>query len=383
MPYLNVTEVESALAVATSPPFTAITELITLPELTWEGRQCHGMKIASGSGPQRPGVYFLGGVHAREWGSPDILINFIEQLEQAYSNGASLTFGTRTISAADIKTIVDTLDIIVFPQANPDGRNYSMTVDPMWRKNRRTTAPNSAACPGVDVNRNYDFLWNFPQYFNPEAGIVDSTDPCDEETYHGPSAFSEPETRNGKWILDRFPNIRYFVDLHSFGPKILYSWGDDQDQSSNPNMNFRNSAFDGQRGVKDDAYGEYIPTEDLAMAMALAGDFHDGIQAVRGTNYTVQSGYDLYPTAGTSDDYAYSRTFVDAAKSKVISFTLEWGEEFHPPYSEMENIIEEITCGLLAFCLWVCRNGGPVPAHNHKALTKKALSTSRRSGKKR
>src|SRR5260370_28481425 len=101
MPYRNITEVESALSVATSSPYTAFTQLITLPNLTWEGRRCHAIKIANGSGSSRPGVYFLGGVHSREWGSPDILINFIEQLEQAYQNGTSLTFGSKTFTATD------------------------------------------------------------------------------------------------------------------------------------------------------------------------------------------------------------------------------------------------------------------------------------------
>src|SRR6266851_4471482 len=164
MPYLNIDEVESALSVATSAPFTAFTQLITLPNLTWEGRQCHAIKIANGAGSGRPAVYFLGGVHAREWGSPDILVNFIERLEQAFQNETGLTFSSKTFSVDDIQTIVNALDIVVFPQANPDGRNYSMNVDAMWRKNRRTAAPNSAACPGVDVNRNYDFLWSYPVY---------------------------------------------------------------------------------------------------------------------------------------------------------------------------------------------------------------------------
>src|SRR6476646_10035162 len=102
MPYLNVSEVESALAAATSGPYTGFTQLIPLPNLTWEGRQCNAIKIANGSGPDRPGVYFLGGVHAREWGSADILINLVEQLEQAYQTNSGLTFGSRTFSAADI-----------------------------------------------------------------------------------------------------------------------------------------------------------------------------------------------------------------------------------------------------------------------------------------
>jgi carboxypeptidase T len=355
MPYLNITEVESALTVATSAPYTAFTELITLPNLTWEGRQCHAIKVANGSGSGRPGVYFLGGIHSREWGSPDILINFVEQLEQAYQSGTGLTFGSKTFTAADIQTIVNTLDIYVFPQANPDGRNYSMNTEALWRKNRRTAAPNTAsgACTGVDVNRNYDFLWNFPTYFSPAAAIEDSTTVCDYQLYNGPSAFSEPESSNAKWIFDNFPNVAFFVDLHSYGEDILYSWGDDEDQTTDPSMNFQNAAFNGMRGVAGDSYKEYIPANDFSMAVALANTFQAGIQAFRGTSYVVKPGFNLYPTAGTSDDYAYSRHFVDPTKQKVISYTLEWGTEFQPVYSEMQNIIQEITCGLLAFCLQV------------------------------
>jgi murein tripeptide amidase MpaA len=357
--YLNVEEVESALSVATSDPYTAFTQLITLPNLTWEGRQCHAIKIAKGNNPGRPGVYFIGGVHAREWGSADILINFVEQLEKAYMGKTGLTFGTRKFSADEIQTIVNTFDIIIFPQVNPDGRNYSMTKDAMWRKNRRTQAPNSdnGDCVGVDINRNYDFLWDFHKYFNRHAPVQTSTDPCDYQIYNGPSAFSEPETKNVKWIFDNFPNIRFFIDVHSFSKDILYNWGDDEDQTTDPNMNFQNQTYDGLRGVTDlsesgaSGYKEYIPSIDLSFAIDLANTFRDGIQVVRGTTYTVKSSYNLYPTSGTSDDYAYSRNFVDGSKEKVISYVLEWGEEFQPPYSEMQNIISEITCGLFAFCL--------------------------------
>lgn len=355
MPYLNVDEVESALSTATAAPNTAFTQLITLPNATWEGRQCHAIKLANASGANRPGIYFLGGVHAREWGSCDILINFVEQLAQAYNNSASLTFGSRTFSAADIQSIIDTMDIIVFPQANPDGRNYSMNTDAMWRKNRRISAPNSNSgnCVGVDINRNFDFLWNFPVYFSSTAAVSDSTNPCDYELYNGPTAFSEPESQNAKWIFDNYPNIGYFVDLHCYSQDILYSWGDDEDQSTNTGMNFQNAAYNGQRGDTGDAYKEYVPSSDLTAILALANAFRDGIAAFRNTAYTVKQSFDLYPTAGTSDDYAYSRHFVNPSQANVISYTLEWGLEFQPPYAEMQNIIQEITSGLFAFCLQV------------------------------
>ena len=47
----------------------------------------------------------------------------------------------------------------------------------------------------------------------------------------GPSAASEPETRNVTWLLDQYPTVTDFIDVHSFGEKILYNWGDDDDQS--------------------------------------------------------------------------------------------------------------------------------------------------------
>lgn len=362
MPYLNITEVESALVVATSAPYTGFTQLIPLPNLTWEGRECNAIKIANGSDPGRPGIYFLGGIHSREWGSCDILINFIEQLEQAYLNGTGITLGGKIFSATAIQSIVNNLDIYVFPQANPDGRNYSQNTEALWRKNRRTASPNSnsGSCVGVDVNRNYDFLWDFQTLFAPTSTVVTSADPCDYQVYDGPSAFSEPETQNAKWIHDNFPNIGYFVDLHSYGPDILYSWGDDDNQETDPTQNFQNPAYNNVRGILDSSgapgagsYREYIPSDELSARVSLANTFSAGIQAVRGTSYLVEQSVGLYPTSGASDDYSYSRHFVDGSKRNVMAYTLEWGTEFQPVYTEMQNIIEEITSGLLAFCVWV------------------------------
>ncbi len=129
---------------------------------------------------------------------------------------------------------------------------------------------NSGDCVGVNINRNYDFLWNFPTLFNPFAPVHTSTDPCDHEVYHGSAAFSKPESRNAKWIFDNFSNIGFFIDLHSFGPDILYSWGDDDDRTADPDMNFQKTTYNGMRGIIDSSgivgaseYKEYIPSSDL------------------------------------------------------------------------------------------------------------------------
>lgn len=357
--YLTVDDIETSLATAAGGPNAGFTQLIKLPNKTWEGRDCHAIKIAHGSQAGRPGIFFLGGIHAREWGSPDILINFVEQLCDAFRTQSGITIGGMSVTAAQVQDLVNKKDIYVFPQANPDGRHHSMTAAPDWRKNRRPAPAGSSNpdCVGVDLNRNHDFLWKYTKYFAPNAPVTNSTDPCDPEVYIGPAAVSEPETKNVVWMFDTFSTIRYFIDVHSYSEDILYSWGDDDDQSQKPQMNFLNATFDGKRGVANDTgYKEYIPSADKTAAVKLARQMRSAIQAVRGRSYTVMQSMSLYPTAGTSDDYAYSRHLVDPSKPKVFSYTIEWGSgdnetPFHPPYPEMKQIIREITAALLQFCV--------------------------------
>lgn len=374
MTYLNVKEVETAIVLAAGPPNAAFTELITLPNQTWEGRTCQAIRIHHGATASN-GVYLLGGVHAREWGSPDILINFVQLLTDAYRNGTGINQGGAGVSAEQVRTIVDTLDIVVFPQANPDGRHYSMTVDPMWRKNRRPAKPGDPGChsgggdgPGVDINRNYDFLWDFRTTFDSAAPVATSADPC-AETYYGPGAASEPETANVVWLLDQSSSVAYFIDIHSFGEDILYNWGDDDDQVTDTSMSFSNPEYNGKRGIPDttaggdpDKYREFIPAGDRHTAIALGTIMRDAIGAAHGRQYTLKQSVGLYPTSGTSDDYAYSRSFLDSSRRTVLGYTIEWGPQrssipksFHPDYPDMVPIIEEITAGLLAFCLAVTR----------------------------
>jgi hypothetical protein len=122
-------------------------------------------------------------------------------------------------------------------------------------------------------------------------------------------------------------------------------------------MCFLNSKYDGKRGrIHDDVYREYMPAADERRARALGLAFADAVRRVRGRKYRVHQAVGLYPTTATSDDYAYSRHFVDRKKTKVISYTMEWGRSrastpFHPPYPEMRKVMREVSAGLLEFCL--------------------------------
>jgi hypothetical protein len=368
--YVTFDDVEAALATAASGPYAAFTTLITLPNKTWELLTCHAIKIGKGVDAGRPGVFFLGGIHADEWVCPDILVNFIELLQAAYVDPtrAGITLGGKSFSYDEIQRIVDRLDIYVFPLANPDGRKYNRASDYLWRKNRRPADP-TYNCIGVDLNRNFDFLWDY-QSLMKNSPVLISDYSC-SRNYRGPSPFSEPETLNVKWIHDTYPNIGYFVDLHSEGAKILYCWGDDDNQTEHSDVDFRNATFNDVRGlpiilppaaypdaaakIAAEAYGEYIPSEDLDAAQLLAGALGAAIQAVRNVTYKVQQSVVLFPTAGTSDDYAYSRHIVDSSKRKVMAFTIECGAAKQPTYVDMQDV-QDVTSGLIAFCLAVCNS---------------------------
>jgi carboxypeptidase T len=352
--YYNVVEVETALEVFAQEHPSIITRF-ALPELTWEGRQCHAVKIASGTGPGRVGVYVMGGIHAREWATPDALVDFIEIMANAYDGNKGVSVGGKTFTWPKIRSIVEKLDLFVFPQTNPDGRHASLTVvdQTYWRKNRRPRSASDPTPVGVDCNRNFDFLWNYPTYFfNSGASVVNSVMPADE-TYIGPSAFSEPETRNIVSIVNSNPNIAFFVDVHAFGELVLQGWGDDETQTADTSMTFRNSAFDGARGVTSDAYREYAPPKDLAQRAALAARAQTAIAAVRGRAYKVQSSFALYPTAGTSTDYMESRRFVVPGAGGIRAFTFECGQTFFPDEIERSHVMNEVIAGLIELCLAV------------------------------
>ncbi len=257
MAYLNILEIESALQnLAAGYPET--TELVACPNVTHEGRQSHILRVGAKEDAAVDGVLILGGVHAREWVPPDALVSLTADLLEAYKLGTGLVYGGKRFPANDVRQVMETLDLFVYPCVNPDGRYYSQTNDALWRKNHRPH-PSNGSCVGVDINRNFDFLWEHLTKFASDAGVNTSDDPCNKQVYRGPSSSSEPETKNVVWLLDTYPRIRWHVDVHSAVPTILHSWGSDQNQTTEPAQTFLNSGFDSVRGRPDDAaYREYI-----------------------------------------------------------------------------------------------------------------------------
>ncbi len=374
--YLNTEQIENYLK-KFRDLYPNIITTEQLPNQTIEKRITHFARLKindNNHNESKIGVLFTGGVHAREWGGSDICIHLLIKLLDSYKNNLDIVLGNKTFTATQIKKMIEKIDLFIFPNVNPDGKIYSQTYnDPsipkidqnnFWRKNRNPAlVPNPAEeingepaknhLTGVDINRNFDFLW--------ESGIA-TMDPVSGANfpmrYRGSAPFSEPETQNVKYLFDHYKNIKYFVDIHSWSETIVYNWGDDSNQTQEPKMNFKNPTYDGKRGnANDSVYGEYIKNEDEQIAKKLANRMSDALFDVRGKKYSVsQSATGMYVTSGTSDDYAFSRHFDNLSNSKIYGFTIEFGPKetaFVPPYHEMKNIIDDVCAALIELCIQV------------------------------
>ncbi|KAJ4371576.1 hypothetical protein N0V83_004795 [Neocucurbitaria cava] len=317
---MNVAEITSAINALVK---TYGVSTITLPNKTFNGATSVAAYVGAGTDKSAYHLYLSAGVHARERGGPDQLIYWISDLLSASKSGSGLTYGKKTYTNAQVKSVL-AAGIVFFPLVNPDGVAYDQSSSSLWRKNRNTKSGSSGSSVGVDINRNFDFLWNFKKYFDPSEAPA-STSPS-SETFYGTSAASEPETKNHVSVYDSFPKIRWFMDIHSAAGDLLYSWGDDDDQSTSTTMNFLNSAYDGKRGVVGDSvYKEYIPSTDLTNVKNVAAKTVAAMKAVGGRSYVTMQAVGLYPTSGASDDYSYSRQWAKSGANKVYGYTMEFG----------------------------------------------------------
>jgi murein tripeptide amidase MpaA len=299
---------------------------LQLPEASVQGRPVYALRMRAGRGENRRGVLLVGGTHSRELMNPDAIVELAVDLLLSYINGTNIVYGGRTWPANDIRLILDTLDLWMLPCSNPDGRHYVMTVDDMWRKNRRDNP--GTTCDGVDLNRNLDILWGVTQ------GQT-SCSPC-SDVYCGPSAFSEPETRNVKHLLDTY-RIDCFADVHSYSELILYPWDHAPTQTIDSTKRFTGLPSGTCAPIGQTGYQEYMSPQDSQRYQTVGQRIVDAIKAVRGRVYVRQPSVALYPTTGTHSDYAYSRHIANPNLRKTYGFTFETGpwvgtapDSFHP-----------------------------------------------------
>jgi murein tripeptide amidase MpaA len=123
--------------------YPSLTSIVNLGN-SIEGRPITALRISNSNSnnPNKGDVVYTALTHAREWITVETLLYITDKMLQEYSSNASL------------KADMNKLQIWIIPVINPDGYNYTQTVDRYWRKNRRN---NGDGTFGVDLNRNWGY----------------------------------------------------------------------------------------------------------------------------------------------------------------------------------------------------------------------------------
>jgi carboxypeptidase T len=252
------------------------------------------------AGP-KPTFFLMAAIHARELTTSELALRFIDYLLTNYGTDGDVTW------------LLDEHRIVVVPVANPDGRVIAETGF-YQRKNTNTTYGGGCANPptisnqyGVDLNRNSDFKW----------GTVNSpSEPRCGQTYPGPTAASEPEITSLETLVrSLFADQRgpadndpapltatgVFLTLHSYSNLVLWPWGWTSQTSPN------NTSFI-YMGTKFASYNGFTPEQSVG----------------------------LYPTSGTTDDWAYGELGIAALTFEVGPDSGTCGG-FFPPFSCMDG----------------------------------------------
>ncbi|HEY3296071.1 MAG TPA: M14 family zinc carboxypeptidase [bacterium] len=284
---------------------------------TYEGRSQWVMKISSSPNSDNgmPEVFFNSMIHAREPEGMEALLYFARWLTNGYGSDPMATY------------LVNNRQIYFLPCVNPDGYEYNRSTNPsgggMWRKNRK---PNGDGTYGVDCNRNFDLAWGIDN-----NGSSPNTS---DETYRGPSAFSELETQH----LRDFINAHHFVteqDCHTYQDDILIVWG----TSYYPPPSGNGLCAD------DATYRMILDSMNYFIHQ------NSGIYYATGAPWQI-----LYNTNGGSCDWEYASGL---GHSKIFALTTEIGNSsdgFWPPQSRILPLAQEN----LGSFIFLARVAGPL-----------------------
>lgn len=267
--YYNYEEIMTYLDEVSSMYDFAETEVIGT---SYEGRDMKVLKLCKDGCGNKPAIWLDGGIHAREWISPAVTTYAINEL---------------TANLANQTDLLDNLDWYLLPMHNPDGYTFTIEHARLWRKTRSDSG-SIFECRGTDANRNFGYHWN-------TGGA--SNDKC-FDTYHGPTAFSEPETAAVRdYILTLNGTVKYFNSQHSYSQLILLPWGFTSDPPDN-NM-------------------------DLVIAADIG---NEALKSLYGTEYTIGCiPCILYIASGGSADWALGSAGVPLSYSVELRDTGRYG----------------------------------------------------------
>jgi zinc carboxypeptidase len=180
---------------------------------------------ATAEGFAEPAVLVNGGIHAREWQTPEAVTGLIEALVAGKADGGLGQY------------LVENLNTVVVPVLNVDGFIQSQrfpvnaTADRdqpregrMRRKNLRN--PTTGNSIDADITTVADNFWGIDLNRNNAEGFGQSGQSSSSVTsliYRGPSPDSEPETLALQQAAALGPEsrLRFYSDTHSFGQDYL------------------------------------------------------------------------------------------------------------------------------------------------------------------
>jgi len=306
--YRTVTEMR-ALLNSRAASYPNIAEVFTYGQ-SWEkvksggtsGWDLFGITLTNKqvAGP-KPTFFLMAAIHARELATSELALRFMDYLLTNYGIDGDITW------------LLDEHKIVIVPIANPDGRVIAEQGF-YQRKNTNNTYTTGCSNPptvsnqyGVDLNRNSHFKWGT---INPPS------EPRCGQTYPGPTVASEPETaametlvrglfadQRGPLDTDPAPltTTGMFLTLHSYSNLVLWPWG--WTTTAAPNATALTLI-----GQKFASYNSFTPMQSTG----------------------------LYPTSGTTDDWAYGELGIPAMTFEVGPESGSCGG-FFPPFSCLDG----------------------------------------------
>ena len=169
------------------------------------------------------GVFIYCQQHAREWVTPITCLETAERLLRNYAIDPQT------------KELIDNLDVFIVPSVNPDGSHYSLYDNNNQRRNLvNRCLPDTFQDPlarhfiGVDLNRNNTVGTFFDGYAGARRrrpGNPATFNQCTNDVFSGPFEASEAEIQNEHWVVDTFSNIKFAINIHTYGGYFMWAPG--------------------------------------------------------------------------------------------------------------------------------------------------------------
>jgi len=249
----------------------------------------------------KPAMVVFASIHAREYTPAELLTRFAEGLVNGYGTDPEATW------------LLDNFRFHLVLQANPDGRVKAES-GLSWRKNVDDTNGNcSTTNYGVDLNRNFAFLWH-------GARGGSSGNACDG-SYRGPSSVSEAETQallryvagtpdsTGVYRGGVLPDQRadpvdgaapdnyrgMFLDLHSYSRTVMWPWSYTTAKSPN-------AAALRTLGRRLAWYNGYTPKQWSRLYLGDGTDTDAMYGLLGAPSYTIEMGVSFFEGCSTFED---------------------------------------------------------------------------------